>query len=458
VGRSIGGKAPAPGAPGPSPDPSEVLGPSRSSEDAPSGRARGLREVVVVALVFVVVNLSAAAFQDPLSFEENVGWDGFFYRRMAIQLSGGDLPRVDAPFVYRIGTPWLAALVPGDDVLTGFRVVNLLANVLAVVLLMLFLRSYIESWRVRALLLVLYMANWLAPTRFLYFMPIYTDPWDMVFVFAGFLAVARAKDLTRRALVLAIITFVGVWFREDVLLLPLALLFGWFASPFVSPDRHGERRPSLRLPPTALWLPLAAGGVAYAGTHLLATPTNDYTYADAAAFWAFQKPLLGLLLAWFITFGPILGLALFDWRHAVLFLRRNGFFLGYLLGAAAFAWIGGATTERFLLWSTPIALLLVGRAIERHARLLRSSLVVVGALVVAQVLAYRLFWVVPDWPSTAASPVPVFQLLTNHAQYEDLWSWSLSTRIRSAYVLEYAAFVIGTVAWLRYRSRELRPS
>lgn len=439
-------------------EPTEVRAPTETASSH-SRRKRTLAgEVLLVALVFVVVNATAAASQEPLSFEENLGWDGFFYQRMAVQLSHGDLPRVDAPFVYRIGTPFLASLIPGSDVPGAFRAVNLLANVLAVILLGLFLASYIRSWRVRTLLLVLYVVNWLAPTRFVYFMPIYTDPWDMVFVFAGFLAVARARDLTRRAQLLSVITFVGVWFREDVLLLPLALLLGWFLTSYLDRSGSAEGRARIGLPPSSLLLPLGAGAVSYVGTHLLATATNDYTYADAASFWAFQKPLLGLLLAWFITFGPVLGLVLFDWRYAVDFLRRNGFFLGYLLGAAAFAWIGGATTERFLLWTTPIVFVLVGRAIERHAELLRGSLVLVAALVVAQVLAFRLFWVVPEWPSTAASPTPIFQLLTNHAQHEDLWSWSLSIRIRSAYVLEYAAFVVGMVAWLRFRRRPVIPS
>lgn len=427
--------------------------------NTPESVSKILLELLTVAMLFIVVNAASAAYQRPISpivyRQRSLGWDSFAYHRMTDQLSNGQRPQADAPFVYRLGTPWLAALVPGSDPVTGFRVVNLIANILAVILLGVLLRSYIGNWKIRTLLLALYIANWLAPTRFFYFMPVYTDPWDMVFVFAGFLVVSRVKDLSGRALLVAAITFVGVLFRENVLLLPVALILDWYVSSYWMRSTGTESRRSSLLPPPILFLPLAAGLLSYAATHIVASPANDYSYAHAAAFWALQKPLLGYLLAWIITFGPILGLVVFDWRWALDFLKRHGFFFGYLLGVAVLAWIGGATTERFVLWATPVVFVLLGRAMERHGNLLRSSVLFLAILAVAQILAYRLFWVVPPWPSKAMSPVPVFELLTNHAQYEDLWSWSLSIRIRSAYVLEYAIFVLGMVAWLHHRARKL---
>jgi hypothetical protein len=437
------------------PDGSEASSHVESARAVPSRSRDARMELLVVGLVFVVVNLVSAFAQRPLAYRGVSDWDSYHYERVAIQLSHGERPREEAPFVYRIGTPWLATIVPGGDVVTGFRVANLTANLLALILLGIFLRSYIGSWRIRTLLLVLYVTSWLAPTRFSYFMPVYTDPWDMVFLFAGLVVVARTTRLTRRALVMTPIVFVGMMFREDAIVLAVALLFDWFLSSLRARTSSSPRSSRLWLPPPVLLLPLAAGAVAFGITHAVAqsTGSSHYSYAHAAAFWALQKPLLGYVLAWFITFGPVLGLVVFDWRNAARFLSDRGFFLGYVIGVAVLAWIGGATTERFLLWATPVVLVMLGRSLERHGRALGSSIAFVAVLIVAQALASRLFWVVPRWPSTAVSPIPVLQLLTNHAQYEDLWSWSLSIRIRAAYVLEYGACIAGIVVWLRHVSR-----
>ena len=75
---------------------------------------------------------------------------------MADQMARGVRPvTADAPMVYRVGTPALAALVhragwDGGDLFGAFWAVNLAANAFSLALLTAWLRRFVGDWRVRA--------------------------------------------------------------------------------------------------------------------------------------------------------------------------------------------------------------------------------------------------------------------------------------------------------------------
>lgn len=421
-------------------------------------RLVGLLDLALVLTLFVVVSLISAVYQQRISLRGGQGWDGVQYHRMAREMAEGHRPKAEAPFVYRIGTPLLASLVAPHHIIDGFRDVNVVANLLAAALLVLWLRRYIQNWKLRVLLSALYLTLWLGPTRFTFFMPVYVDPWPMVFILAGLLMMDRITDRGDGWLAMSLISFVGVIFREDTLLLPVALLAGWYLTQWQVVETPARRRLLIRMPPLPYLAPLIAGLLGLVATHAMAIPTNAFAYPSAAAGWALNKPLLSYLLAWFLTFGPILTLALFDWRHSAGFLRERPHLLAYLVGVALIAWIGGLTTERYLLWAAPIVFVVVGKAIERNASLLRSSALLVAALAVAQFLAQRLLWTVPDYPGGHASALPLFTVFSSHGQYYDLQSWFSATRIRAVFFVEYAVFTAIVIGWLQYRLKRLRHS
>jgi hypothetical protein len=144
-------------------------------------RQNGL-EVILVFLVFVTVNLASAVFQQPLTYNHGIGWDGTGYYATAEQFAQGYIPKDEAPFVYRIGTPLLAALVAKNDLLWGFEIVNFIANIFAVILLVVWLRLYISNWKIRTLLIILFITQWHAPIRYNYFLPASVEPWLLVLV------------------------------------------------------------------------------------------------------------------------------------------------------------------------------------------------------------------------------------------------------------------------------------
>src|SRR5262245_40412899 len=119
---------------------------TEQSVQARRRRGRIDRETWFAVLVFVVVSLIAEALQQPLRANHGQGWDGVRYHAMAENLARGERPRADVPFVYRVGTPLLAAGASralGVDISSAFSVVNLVAGLLAVILLLRWLRRYV---------------------------------------------------------------------------------------------------------------------------------------------------------------------------------------------------------------------------------------------------------------------------------------------------------------------------
>jgi len=412
-------------------------------------------EIIIIIVVFIVVNLLSTAFQQPLSYHEGKGWDGVSYYGVAEQLSQGQLPEEQAPFVYRIGTPFLAALFFKHNLLLGFKVVNIIASIVAVALFVVWLRLYISNWKIRTLLVILFITQWHAPMRYAYFMPVETHSWLFVFLLAGLIVIHKAK--TRRTPIvictLCLITLVGVFFRETAILVPIALLFA--ANPFkyencsLSSVRIGKR------PPLIFFIPLLLGIIGIATVHLIASQTNDYSYMTEAARWAYNKPLLTYVLAWFIAFGPITIVLVYDWRRALTFLGDHQFQLLDLILIAVLAWIGGGDTEKFVYWSMPVIYLLIGRALENNASLLRSPLFI-AVLGLSQCISQRLIWTTPDYPGVSSHSLPILTPVGSNVPFLDLWSIWGSRLVEGVSLLQYLFLGLLLLVWLNYRAGKLR--
>jgi ABC-type glycerol-3-phosphate transport system permease component len=64
-------------------------------------------------------------------------------------------PSSEALFVYRLGTPFLVSVFFKNDLLFGFKPVNITANLLSTILLVFWLRFHLSDWRIRTLLVIL---------------------------------------------------------------------------------------------------------------------------------------------------------------------------------------------------------------------------------------------------------------------------------------------------------------
>ena len=184
-------------------------------------------EIVIVLLVLLVTAIASQEYQLHITYNNGQSFDGVFYYRVAYQFSEGMKASSEAPFVYRVGTPFLVAVFFKDNLLVGFKVINIIANVLAVTIFVFWLRLFLNDWRIRTLLVVLFITQWHGPVRFTYYDPTYTDPWLFVFLLTGLIAIQKIKSRPSLLAVglLGLVSFIGVIFREVVLIIPMALAF-----------------------------------------------------------------------------------------------------------------------------------------------------------------------------------------------------------------------------------------
>ena len=409
-------------------------------------------EIVVVGLIFVVVNLFSAATQKPLTYNNGIGWDGTGYYATAKQFAQGQIPHDEAPFVYRIGTPLLAALADKNDLLLGFQIVNLVANILAVILLLIWLRLYISSWKIRTLLMFLFITQWHAPIRYNYFLPASVEPWLLVAVLAGLIAIhhAAAKLTGKAVLYVSLVVLFGVAFKEAAILIPFAMLLSRnpieFRGGAISISVTNLRKNI----PFVLFVPLLVGMVTLAGIHTLITQSNSFSFPVEAVKWAYDKPLLTFIHAWLVAFGPILVILIFGWKTAWAFLQEHQSQLAFVMGVSFLAWIGGNDTERYLYMAMPVIFVLLGRVMESSLPVLASVrfMVVLG---IGQLISQRILWTTPDYPSPFAHTMVLFTPLGSNVPYLDLWSYAWLS-VKATALAEYLAFGLVLLIWLNYRS------
>src|SRR5262249_35484509 len=230
--------------------------------------------------------------------------------------------------------------------------------------------------------------------RFVWWYPVLSDVWSNALVLVGLLFAHSRLPAMGRTLGLSIIAPLSVLFREYTLLIPLAALFsmstplpedqncnGWFRSSWLALRRNM---------PWGL-LPLAGSiGVWYWvqrwGVHV--TPP-EYSFLDtirnAFDYGRFERWLLGF----FATFGPVLALLSVRSSKWLSFLRDAPSMWIAMVGFLFLSFIGGFDEERFLVWSLPVALLILGKAWEANAPYLRMPVVI--ALLGFQAISHRLF-------------------------------------------------------------------
>jgi hypothetical protein len=72
--------------------------------------------------------------------------------RASKPVDSGQPSVTEAPFVYRVLVPFAAAILVPNDLMLGFKVVNALAIAATIVLMVVWLRLYLDSWLIRVVL------------------------------------------------------------------------------------------------------------------------------------------------------------------------------------------------------------------------------------------------------------------------------------------------------------------
>jgi hypothetical protein len=419
-------------------------------------------ELLIVAALFGATAWVSARMQDVTVTRY---WDGDEYYVMTEQIAAGETPRAAAPYVYRLATPWLVAHLSPRAIVNGYRAINLTAAAVTAAMLLVWLRRFVAERWARLLAVTLFIVEWHGPVRFVFYYPVYVDPLVFPFLIAGLLLIdslrSRSEHAITRLVALTAICVVGALTREVMIVVPIALLVA--RHPIGrAPSTGGARAPEL-----LWWLPLAATVATLAATRIVTQPRLAFSFVGTALFHVRNKPFYTWLLAWFITFGPVLALVFDDWRSAWRGLTERQDLAVYLALFGVLAYIGGHDTERYLFWSMPVVYVLIAQALVSHRAAL-SHTYLASALIVAQAVSERIFWGIPspslatatleEMPSRAARAYAILNRLVVVDDFHwNLWSNFGSRSFHALLLAIYVAFSAAVIAWLRLRAVRLRP-
>jgi len=421
------------------------------------------QRIVYGFVIVVVLCTSAYAFRTQRVSMLRYG-DGDEYLMASEQIAEGRPQTTEAPAVYRVALPWVVAKLFPKDIPHGYRVLNTIAGGVSALLLVFWLREFGVGAVLQMVVVLMFVASWLAPIRFVSFYPLYVDPPFLPLALLGLILIHRIRVRWSwvRILALSVVCFVGALCRETMLFVACACV--------LVNVRFPRRPPSPNdVPMGARCLPLAAWVMAIAVTRALPFyPRYSFSLFGNALFLFRTKPLFTLALAAFFTVGPVLTLALYDWRESGKLLGEHFYLVVYTLGCLATGYIGGHETERYWFWAAPVAYVLIAHAMARHKDALLHSAWVFVSLVLAQAISERIFWPIPDpgsgvpafgeWPWVWPRVYSVIdRLVVIDDYFWNLWSYFGSRPFHFLMLCIDAAFA-SFLCWWLYRHPSTQPS
>lgn len=447
-----------------------------------------ISELLLVFCLFTAISIITNVTQHQITYNQGKGWDGVEYYSLAKQMIGKETLKGDGPYVYRIGTPFLASLIPLDDISLRFKIANIIACLVLVVLLAYWLRLYIPNAAIRLIMMLLFMTQWHAPIRFMYYYPIYTDPWALVFIMAGLILIHKGAASRSNVYTywVAALSFAGVFFREVVILIPITW---WYAknSANIRQLAHGISGRLFKIETKervakderiyvvkALFretIPLIAGIAAVIMIRAIVHQSNPYQFTKTAMSWMYDKPILTYVHAWFIAFGPIIVIPLLNWGMVKEWFKTHSFHTMFMIMICILGWVGGSDTERIIYWGMPIVYVIIGLSIVNKIDLIKHSPFLVAFMICVQCISQRILWYIPDYPLSTLNQANgiiamIGKVLNTHTilfltvvgssgNYLDLFSFYSELPIRVVGLFQYVMVCIVLLVWMRIRDISL---
>ena len=270
-----------------------------------------------VLLGFLLVSLAYGASQ-PVAPDEEQDHGGQTYLAMATAMPRDLPPQGVLPYVYRWGTPLVAAgLAKSQDwvITAGFDRLNFALNALSVLLLTVLLQRHVPSLLARLIVVTAFIIEPHSPVRLSYVHPLSVDSAAMAGLLASLVGVDwfHSQPNPRRAAVLALLISAGVNFHEVILIAGVCAVF----MPAAALKGGGWRARLATLDRTGAWLPLVAGVTTLAVVHAWIVPTpSSYSTRVEWLHWFTEKSPIGYGLSWFLVFGPLLVVLLYPGDRA----------------------------------------------------------------------------------------------------------------------------------------------
>jgi len=273
------------------------------------------------------------------------------------------------PFGNRIGTAIFAAVLPIPNLIDAFEFVNVSAGVLAAGAMTLWLRIFVSTPAIRIILSVLFCLAWSHPIRFAALAPMLADPMGQLINISSFCCVmlyAKTREI-RYLVAVAVLSSIGVAFREFALIPAFALLF--VGNPInrrllrkiTRPLQFARESSQILFAKNRIKLiiPLICAVLALKGVDALTDGYGTETYLGSLVLHLVLVDFFRYLAAWFHVFGPALALIIIFGRSLLLFIYRNQVFTAPALAIGFLTWFGGLDHERYLIMEAPFVLGLV---------------------------------------------------------------------------------------------------
>ena len=371
--------------------------------------------ILFAVLLSVITIAISHSLQPEISYNDGLGWDGVNYHQMAKQVANDEQISTKAPFVYRIGLPYLVAKIYPENIKSGFLFLNWLFTILNSVLLALLLARFINRKWVIYLLVFFYITQWHGFLRFGSFYPVQVDPLAITLILASLLVLLKRGISQLDVILIAVLTLVGVFVRE-ILVLPAALLImkAYFY------DKKSKFTELVEVNKLFLILPFVLFLFVYATIRLSVEPTTSHKFYNAAADMLYTKSLFRFIHSWVVAYGAILILPALFYKQTWTYLKQHKIMMTYLAVIIVFSYIGGADTGRIAYWGFPVVFILAGRVLD-EIELSKANLSFLYALLIIQIIAQRIFNIIPDFPSNCEGTIVLLTPIGNCFPYLNLF-------------------------------------
>jgi len=133
-------------------------------------------------LMIFIITFFYVNSQDIINVNQGLVWDATVYHSVSTQIVNDHSPlKGMAPFIYRIATPYLTAMLFPDKLIQGYLMINLVIALTSIIVFYFFLRLFINNSLVIFCLLAVYCVSPLGSLRFSIFYPVYADPGAVLF-------------------------------------------------------------------------------------------------------------------------------------------------------------------------------------------------------------------------------------------------------------------------------------
>jgi len=409
-------------------------------------------EVIIITISILLAYTSSLLLQEPIVYNNGFGWDGEKYHQIAYQIQNNQTIATKAPFVYRVGTPWLAVKLFGGDLKLSFIRVNTFFALLLPFFVYYFLKKKGINSGLATLGALIYLSFWHSPINFFLYYPYYVDPAALFFLFFGILISTSQMDRNKKAIYLTITCGVGTLFREIAAIPAFVFFLDYIFN--LSTIKFNYKYIFSKEIINKLFckmslisaLPFLISFAVYLIIFFNVTTTNSHKFWNSAFDLFYNKSLVNYFHALIVAYGPIIFIALFNLKNLVSLLKTHKLEAIYFYLFLALALVGGVDTERISFFGAPIIFFFLAKLLELDKV---KSLAYYSVLVITMLLSMRLFLALP----VDVNDLHTYPIITQFSldfSYLDLYASHADNKVRLVSFAEYILIFI-----LLYFSRKI---